>query len=145
MDADRLPDWMQTTEMRQAMSTLQRFSDKERAYDAYQARQNYLRIQGAIQQEQQELQQALAQERAARAAALRQMETERQAKEAAEQAKETERQAKEAAEQAKETERQAKEAAEQAKETERQAKEAALAEVARLQALLRAVQPQRDA
>jgi len=145
LDADRLPDWMQTTEMRQAMSTLQRFSDKERAYDAYQARQNYLRIQGAIQQEQQELQQALAQERAARAAALRQMETERQAKEAAEQAKETERQAKEAAEQAKEAERQAKEAAEQAKETERQAKEAALAEVARLQALLRAVQPQRDA
>ena len=145
MDADRLPDWMQTTEMRQAMSTLQRFSDKERAYDAYQARQNYLRIQGAIQQQQEELQQALAQERAAREAALRQMETERQAKEAAEQAKETERQAKEAAEQAKETERQAKEAAEQAKETERQAKEAALAEVARLQALLRAVQPQRDA
>ena len=115
---------MQTTEMRQAMSTLQRFSDKERAYDAYQARQNYLRIQGAIQQQQEELQQALAQERAALEAALRQMETERQAKEA---------------------ERQAKEAAEQAKETERQAKEAALAEVARLQALLRAVQPQRDA
>ena len=131
MDADRLPDWMQTTEMRQAMSTLQRFSDKERAYDAYQARQHYLRIQGAIQQEQAELQQALAQERAALEAALRQMETERQAKEA-------ERQAKEAAEQAKETERQAREA-------ERQAKEAALAEVARLQALLRAVQPQRDA
>ena len=145
LDADRLPDWMQTTEMRQAMSTLQRFSDKERAYDAYQARQHYLRIQGAIQQEQQELQQALVQERAAREAALRQMEAERQAKEAAEQAKETERQAKEAAEQAKETERQAKEAAEQAKETERQAKEEALAEVARLQALLRAAQPQRDA
>ena len=95
MDADRLPDWMQTTEMRQAMSTLQRFSDKERAYDAYQARQNYLRIQGAIQQQQEELQQALAQERAAREAAveqmdaaLRQMETERQAKEAERQAKE---------------------------------------------------------
>ena len=85
------------------MSTLQRFSDKERAYDAYQARQHYLRIQGAIQQHQEELQQALAQERAAREAALRQM------------------------------------------EAERQAKEAALAEVARLQALLRAVHPQRDA
>jgi predicted transposase/invertase (TIGR01784 family) len=130
LDADRLPDWMQTTEMRQAMSTLKRFSDKERAYDAYQARQNYLRIQGAIQQHQEELQQALAQERAAREAALRQMEAERQAKE-------VERQAKEA-------ERQAKETAQQAEEAERQAKEAALAEVARLQALLRAVQPQSD-
>ncbi len=50
---------------------------------------------------------------------------------------EAERQAKETAQQAKETERQAKEA-------ERQAKEAALAEVARLEALLRAVQSKRD-
>ena len=136
---------MQTTEMRQAMSTLQRFSDKERAYDAYQARQNYLRIQGAIQQQQEELQQALAHERAAREAALRQMEAERQAKEAAEQAKEAAEQAKEAAQQDKDAALQAKETERQAKETERQAKEAALAEVARLQALLRAVPPQRDA
>lgn len=38
LDADHLPDWMQTTEMRQAMSTVKQFSEKERAYDAYQAR-----------------------------------------------------------------------------------------------------------
>lgn len=131
LDADRLPDWMQTTEMRQAMSTLQRFSDKERAYDAYQARQHYLRIQGAIQQEQQELQQALAQERAALEAALRQMETERQAKE-------TERQAKGCG--TGQGDRTAGERGGTAGQGGGSGRK-----VARLQALLRAVQPQRDA
>ena len=47
------------------MSTLKRFSEKERAYDAYQARQNYLRMQSSITRYQQELEEALAQERAA--------------------------------------------------------------------------------
>ncbi|UHD16863.1 hypothetical protein [Thiocapsa bogorovii] len=76
------------------MSTLTAFSEKDRAYHAYRARQEFLRQQLSIQQ-------ALEEERAAE-----------------------------------EAERQAKEAALQAKEAERQAKEAALAEVARLQALL---------
>jgi predicted transposase/invertase (TIGR01784 family) len=49
LDETRLPDWMQTDEMRQAMSTLTAFSEKERAYHAYQARQNYLREQRSIQ------------------------------------------------------------------------------------------------
>ena len=40
---------MQTEEMRQAMSTLKAFSEKERAYHAYQARQNYLRQQKSIE------------------------------------------------------------------------------------------------
>ena len=131
LDADHLPDWMQTDEMRQAMNTVKRFSEKERAYDAYQARQNYLRMQGSITRHQQELEEALAQERAAREdamgqmeAALRQMEAERLAKEAEREAREVERQGKEA---------------------ERQAKEAALAEVARLQALLRGAQPPSNA
>jgi hypothetical protein len=62
------------------------------------------------------LEEALAQERAAREAALRQMEAERLAKEA---------------------ERQAKESA-------LQEKDAALAEIARLQALLRFARPQGD-
>ena len=78
---------MQTTEMMQAMSTVKRFSEKERAYDAYQARQNYLSMQGSINRYQQELEEALAQERAAREAAVRQMEAERLAKEAERQAK----------------------------------------------------------
>ena len=102
LDADQLPDWMQTTEMRQAMSTVKQFSEKERAYDAYQARQNYLRMQGSINRHQQELEEALAQERAAREEAMGQM------------------------------------------EAERQAKDAALAEIARLQALLRSERPQGD-
>ena len=94
LDDETLPEWMQTPAMRQAMSTLTAFSEKDRAYHAYQARQEFLRQQRSIQQE---------------------LEKERAAKEA---------------------ERQAKESALQAKAAERQAKEAALAEVARLQALL---------
>ena len=50
-DEAGLPDWMTTEEMRQAMSTLRQFSDKERDYDAYQARQNFLREQRTIQHE----------------------------------------------------------------------------------------------
>ena len=49
LDDERLPDWMQTEEMQQAMSTLRAFSEKERAYHRYQARQNYLRQQKSIE------------------------------------------------------------------------------------------------
>ena len=77
------------------MSTVKGFSDKERAYDACQARQNYLRMQGSINRYQQELKEALAQER-------------------------------------------------QEKESALQEKDAALAEIARLQALLRCERPQGD-
>ncbi len=48
LDSDHLPDWMQTEEMHQAMSTLRAFSEKERAYHQYQARQNYLRATRAF-------------------------------------------------------------------------------------------------
>lgn len=40
--------------MMKAMSTLKQFSDKERDYHAYQARQNYLREQICIQRERDE-------------------------------------------------------------------------------------------
>ncbi len=115
LDDEKLPNWMQTPVMRQAMSTLTAFSEQERAYHQYQARQEFWRQQRSIQQE-------LEKERAAK-------ESERRAKEAALQAKEEALQAKEAA-------LRANEAALRANEAERQAKEAALAEVARLQALL---------
>ena len=49
LDESALPDWMNTEEMRQAMNTLKLFSEKERDYHAYQARQNYLREQRTIQ------------------------------------------------------------------------------------------------
>jgi predicted transposase/invertase (TIGR01784 family) len=113
LDADQLPVWMQTPEMRQAMNTLKAFSEKERAYDTYQARQDFLRQQRSIQRERRSIQQALEDERAARDA-------ERRAKEVA---------------------WQEKDAALQAQEAERQAKEAALAEVERLTALLKGGNP----
>jgi len=49
LDPAHLPVWMNTPEMHQGMSTVQDFSEKERAYHAYQARQNYLRQQKTIQ------------------------------------------------------------------------------------------------
>jgi len=54
LDETALPDWMNTNEMRQAMKTLKQFSEKERDYHAYQARQNYLREQRTIQIEREE-------------------------------------------------------------------------------------------
>ena len=71
-----LPDWMITEEMRQAMSTLRQFSEKERDYHAYQARQNFLREQLTIQHE-------LDEERRAKEAALKREETALQDKETA--------------------------------------------------------------
>ena len=44
-----LPDWMSTQEMKQAMHTLSTFSEKDREYFQYQARQEYIRVQRAIQ------------------------------------------------------------------------------------------------
>lgn len=99
LDADHPPEWMQTAEMRQAMSTLKAFSEKDRAYDAYQARQNFIREQNAIQRYQRELEQTVEEGRAAL------------------------------------------EAARQAEETALRDKDAALAEIARLKALLRDQSP----
>ena len=56
LDESALPDWMNTDEMRQAMKTLKLFSEKERDYHAYQARQNYLREQRTIQVEIEQMQ-----------------------------------------------------------------------------------------
>ena len=89
-DDNTLPDWMNTPEMRQAMSTLRKFSEKERDYHAYQARQNFIREQNAIQWEYErmlaERDQVLAerdQERAGREQALAEREQERAEKERA--------------------------------------------------------------
>ena len=58
-DENTLPEWMDTQEMRQAMSTLKQFSEKERNYHAYQARQNYLREQRTIAWEHEQSKEAL--------------------------------------------------------------------------------------
>lgn len=72
------------------MSTLKAFSEKDRAYHAYQARQNYLREQRSIQRHLQELKTeteqqriALEQAQAERERAQAETEQERAAKEAA--------------------------------------------------------------
>ncbi|WP_198262775.1 Rpn family recombination-promoting nuclease/putative transposase [sulfur-oxidizing endosymbiont of Gigantopelta aegis] len=46
-----LPQYMQTKEMGQAMAILKQFSEKERAYDRYRARINYLRDQMTMEEE----------------------------------------------------------------------------------------------
>ncbi len=76
LDAARLPNWMHTEEMQQAMSTLQAFSEQERAYHRYQARQDYLRQQKSLENYLHALRAEKEQERAEK-------EQERAAKEAA--------------------------------------------------------------
>ncbi len=83
LDSNHLPNWMQTEEMRQAMSTLQAFSEKERAYHQYQARQNYLRQQQSIQQHIAALDATIAQTRAIAERERAEKERERAEKEAA--------------------------------------------------------------
>jgi len=51
LNDNALPDWMNIPEMKQAMSTLTAFSEKDREYFKYQARQEYLREQRAILRE----------------------------------------------------------------------------------------------
>ena len=63
LNDDALPDWMTTQEMKQAMSTLTTFSEKERQYHQYQARQEFLREQRTIQMELEQAGQAVLQER----------------------------------------------------------------------------------
>jgi predicted transposase/invertase (TIGR01784 family) len=136
LDAGALPAWMQTREMRQAMSTLTTFSEKEHAYHAYQARQNFLREQQSIRMELDDLRAEREQARADAEQARADAEQARAAKEQERAAKEQERAAKEQERAAKEQERAAKEQERAAKEQERAAKEDALAEVERLKRLL---------
>ena len=124
-----LPEWMANPEMRQAMSVLKRFSEKERDYHLYQSRMNYLREQSAMLADREEMERSMAELRQIAERERAALERERAAVERERAAKEEERAAKDSALAAREMER-------AAKEQERAAKEAALAEVERLQALL---------
>ena len=108
LDDGQLPGWMNTDEMRQAMNTLRQFSEKERDYHAYQARQNFLREQRAIQKEREEIQKE-------REEIQKELEQERQEKQTA---------------------LQEKQAALQEAEIALREKQVALAEIKRLKALL---------
>jgi predicted transposase/invertase (TIGR01784 family) len=87
LDDTALPDWMNTHEMRQAMSTLRQFSDKDRDYHAYQARQNFLRQQRTMELERDEAVRAREQAEQKREQAERALEQAERAKEQAEQAR----------------------------------------------------------
>jgi predicted transposase/invertase (TIGR01784 family) len=141
LDDQQLPAWMHTEEMQQAMSTLRGFSEKERAYHRYQARQNFLREQKSLQQRLQTLQAEAERARAAEAQERAEKEAARTAEEQARAAEAQERAEKEAARAAEAQERAEKEAARTAEAQERAEKEAALAEIERLKALL---PPSRD-
>ena len=130
LDDEQLPVWMQTEEMRQAMSTLKAFSEKERAYHEYQARQNYLRQQKSIEAYQAALR---AEQEALRAEIERIRAEKEQARAEKEQAQAEKEQAQAEKEQAQAAEVQAR----AERERERAEKEAALAEIERLKALLR--------
>lgn len=86
LDDTALPDWMNTHEMRQAMTTLRRFSDKDRDYHAYQARQNFLRQQRTMELERDEAVRAWEQAEQKREQAERALEQAERAREQAEQA-----------------------------------------------------------
>ncbi len=47
-DEQKLPDWMNTQKMRQAMSTSRQFSEKDKDYFAYQAQQNNISQQMSV-------------------------------------------------------------------------------------------------
>ena len=157
LDDGALPEWMQTREMRQAMSTLKVFSEKERAYHSYQARQNYLREQRSVQRHLEALNAEIESMRVAKDQAFANKEQafadkdqavsdkdqavadKHQAVADKEQAVADKEEAfadKEQAITAKKKERAAKEQALMDKDSERAAKEGALAEIERLKRLL---------
>ena len=83
LNDESLPDWMITQEMKQAMSTLNTFSEKERQYHQYQARQEYLREQRTILRELEETSQELLQTKLREEAAQKREKLALQEKEAA--------------------------------------------------------------
>ena len=129
-----LPDWMSTQEMKQAMSTLTTFSEKDRQYHQYQARQEYLREQRVIQYELEQSTQAVkAAEQVAQELAQT-LSQERKEKEAAQLHAEQEKQRAE-------LEMQRAEVEKQRANTEKQRAETAIAEIERLNKLLAKKEP----
>ncbi len=126
LDEAALPDWMNTDEMRQAMETLRKFSEKDLNYFAYQARENFLREQRTIAMELEEARQEREQARQE----LERIERER------EQAEREREQAEREREQAERDLEQERLAWERSLTREREEKDVALAEIERLKALL---------
>jgi predicted transposase/invertase (TIGR01784 family) len=83
LNDESLPDWMITQEMKQAMSTLTTFSEKERQYHQYQARQEYLREQRTILRELEETSRELLQAKLREELALKEKQSALQEKQSA--------------------------------------------------------------
>ena len=122
LNDDTLPEWMITQEMKQAMSTLSTFSEKDQNYFKYQARQEYIREQNAIQNE-------LEQAKREAAQAKRLIEAAKKREDALQQREKIAMQETQAA-------IQEKQAALQETQAAIQEKQAALAEIEQLKALL---------
>jgi len=122
LNDEALPDWMITREMKQAMSTLSTFSEKDQHYYQYQARQEYLREQRTIQHELEQVRRALLQAN--------------QREEAAKKREEAAQKREELALQEKQTAQLREEAAQLREEAAQQREELAIAEIERLKALL---------
>ena len=129
LNDNALPDWMNTQEMQQAMSTLSAFSEKEQQYFQYQARQEYLREQKAIQYELEQRAKLLEQRAKLLEQKSQQLEQKSQQLEQTTQQLQNERQLKE-------LEKQRAEAEFQRADAEKQRADSALAEIQRLKALL---------
>ncbi|MBF0225532.1 MAG: Rpn family recombination-promoting nuclease/putative transposase [Desulfobacterales bacterium] len=102
IDYENPPNFMNTEEMRQAMETLKRFSEKEKEYFLYQSRMNYLRVQKTIEEDMEKLRRDMARLKLEKEAIEQKKEAIEQEKEAIEQEKEAIEQEKEAIEQEKE-------------------------------------------
>ena len=99
LNDEALPDWMITREMKQAMSTLSTFSEKDQHYYQYQARQEYLREQRTIQHELEQARRALLQANQREEAAQKREELALQEKQAAQKREELALKEKQAAQQ----------------------------------------------
>ncbi|MFI3198394.1 MAG: Rpn family recombination-promoting nuclease/putative transposase [Methylococcaceae bacterium] len=136
LNDEALPDWMITREMKQAMSTLSTFSEKDQHYYQYQARQEYLREQRTIQHELEQARRALLQANQREDAAKKREELALQEKQAAQKREELALQEKQAAQSREEAAQKREELALQEKQTAQQREELAIAEIEHLKALL---------
>jgi predicted transposase/invertase (TIGR01784 family) len=122
LNDEALPDWMITREMKQAMSTLSTFSEKDQHYYQYQARQEYLREQRTIQHELEQARRGLLQAN--------------QREDAAKRREELALQEKQSAQKREEAAQKREELALQEKQAAQQREELAIAEIEHLKALL---------
>ncbi|NOQ16194.1 MAG: Rpn family recombination-promoting nuclease/putative transposase [Methyloprofundus sp.] len=139
---NKLPEWMNTQEMQQAMNTLSRFSEQDREYFAYQARQEYIRQQNTIANERE--QEDIARQKEMELVQQKMDKTLQEMKQTKQEMKQTRqemKQTKQETEQAQQEMEQAQQEMEQEIEKEKQEKQSAIDKIAELEKLLAAQNP----